>query len=633
MTDPIAPVLAAELARIRAVPPFDDLPETLLAELLAAARVQFFPRGAIVCHPKIAEGSPCAWVLRQGGVRASALAGDEAAGGEENTELLEAGAMLPLESLLLGAPPTRIYAAHEDSFLWRIEGAALDRLNGEPAFLRWLALAAQAANRQLRQVNAALLQSRQVADQALALPARSVGSEQLVWVAENAPVGDVAALMAERKIGSVLVGTPEAVAGIVTQTDLIRRAMASRLDCETPVGAIMTPGPASIDEGASVLDAALEMGRRRFRHLLVRDAEGPVVGIVSERDLFRAQQHGIASLQAPIDEARSVAEVVALAANLRAFATRVFRQGMAVTQFTRLVSSINDRLTRRLLELSVGDRHPDWRFCWLSFGSEGREEQGFVTDQDNGIVFVPPTPAATESLRAEYLLMAHAMNEALHAAGFERCKGDIMAGNPAWCLSLDEWQQKFSRWVRATTPTAILNSTIFFDFRPIGGDAELAERMRDHLLDEIRGNTIFLHMLAQNALEVPVPLGAINRFKTDGGEHKGTLDLKTQGTRLFVDIARIYALANGVRAANTEQRLATVGRRIKRSANAIEGDIAAFRFVQGLRLRRQLDSLRDGGNANRIDPYALNDLDQRMLRESLRQAQSLQDRLKLDYQR
>jgi CBS domain-containing protein len=388
-----------------------------------------------------------------------------------------------------------------------------------------------------------------------------------------------------------------------------------------------------IEDTASVLDAAIEMGKRHFRHLLVRNPEGPVVGMVSERDLFRVQQQGIAQLHAPIDEARSVEEIVHLAARLREFTQRVFRQGMAVTQFTRLVSSINDRLTRRLLDLIVGDRHPDWHFCWLSFGSEGREEQGFVTDQDNGIVFVPPAPTNTEALRAEYLEMAHVMNEALHAAGFERCKGNIMAGNPEWCLSLPEWQRKFSSWVHGTTPTAILNSTIFFDFRPIYGDFALAEQMRDHLLEEIRGNTIFLHRLAANALEVSVPVGTMNRFKTDGGEHKGTLDLKTQGTRLFVDIARIYALANSVRAANTAQRLETVGKRIKRSANAIGGDIAALRFITGLRLRRQLDSLEDGKDANRLDPYALNDLDQRMLRDSLRQAQSLQERLKLDYQR
>jgi CBS domain-containing protein len=631
MLETTASVMAAEVERIGAMPPFDRLPPALVADVLAQSSVVFHRHGTIVCHPRIAESSHCLWMVRQGSVRAAALGDDAAAAVGE--EILGVGAVLPLESALSGGPAWRVYTTNEDSFLWRIDGEPLERLLAEAAFLRWLASELQAANQRLREANATLLHGRQLADQALALPVRTLGNEAIACVPATTSIGEAAALMTERKIGSVLVGSVDAVEGIVTQSDLVQRAMATGMTYQTPIAAIMTAEPAAIEDTASVLDAAMEMAKRGFRHLLVKSAEGPVSGIVSERDLFRAQQHGIAHIQTPIDEAQSVDEIVDLAARIREFTARVFRQGMAVTQFTRLVSSINDRLTRRLLTLIVGERHPEWHFCWLAFGSEGREEQGFVTDQDNGIVFVPPSPADTERVRAEFLTMARTMNEALHAAGFERCKGNIMAGNPEWCLSLDEWQNKFSRWVRATTPTALLNATIFFDFRPIHGEAALAEQMRDHLLDEVRGNTIFLHMLAKNALEVSPPLGALNRFRTDGGEHKGTLDLKTQGSRLFVDVARIYALANGVRTANTEQRLATVGKRINRSVSAIDGDIAALRFIQGLRLRRQLDSLRDGSSANRLDPYALNDLDQRMLRESLRQAQSLQDRLKLDYPR
>ena len=153
--------------------------------------------------------------------------------------------------------------------------------------------------------------------------------------------------------------------------------------------------------------------------------------------------------------------------------------------------------------------------------------------------------------------------------------------------------------------------------------------MRDHLLDEVKGNSIFIHLLAINALEVAPPLGRLSRFATVNGK----IDVKTQGTRLFVDIARIYALHCGVKAVNTEQRLALVGQRIKRSVSAIQGDIAAFHHVQTLRLQRQLASLSDGESANSLDPYALDELQQRILRESFRQADSLQERLKLDYKR
>jgi CBS domain-containing protein len=225
------------------------------------------------------------------------------------------------------------------------------------------------------------------------------------------------------------------------------------------------------------------------------------------------------------------------------------------------------------------------------------------------------------------------MNQALQCCGFELCKGNIMAGNPKCCLSLDEWRRKFSRWINATTPTAILNATVFFDFRGIYGNRNLVERLRDHLFQEIRGNTICLPILAASALAVGPPLSTWNRFQTDDGEGGKTIDLKTRGSRLFVDAARVFALAKGARTVNTEQRLRAVGRQLRRAPTTIEGDVAAFRFIQAVLLRRQLDSPKEGKAANRLDPYTLNDLEQRMLLESLRQAQSLQARLKREYRR
>jgi CBS domain-containing protein len=625
------PLLASELERIAALPPFDAIPTSHLAGILAEAEIVFFRHGQIICHPAMAESETRLWLVRRGSVHAMPI--DEEHTHAPPAELLRVGALFPLESALSREFAPRVFTTAEDSSLWEISGAVLQRLLSEPAVLRWIAHWLHAANAILRRTVTGLQRSRQAADQALALPARAAGQEGLVCVPAQTRLKEVAELMATRRIGAVVIGVPEAVVGIVTQTDLIRRAIAAGLDYAAPVASIMTPQPAMIDSTTTVLDASLDMARHGFRHLLVREPEGPVVGIVSERDLFHIQLQGIGHVFQPIDAANSVDEIAALASRTREFAMRVFRQGMAVNQFMRLISSINDRLTQRLLTVIRGESASQRDFCWLAFGSEGREEQGFVTDQDNGIVFVPPPSADLAMVRAGYLEMAGRMNQALQHCGFALCKGNIMAGNPAWCLSLDEWKDKFSRWIHATTPTAVLNATIFFDFRGIYGDNELVERLRDHLFDQIAGNTICLHMLAANALRVAPPLGKWNRFKTDGSEATGTLDLKTHGSRLFVDAARVFALAAGARTANTEQRLRAVGTRIRRAPTAIEGDIAAFRFIQTVRLRHQLDSLEDGTTANRLDPYMLNDLDQRMLLESLRQAQSLQTRLKLDYSR
>ncbi len=104
--------------------------------------------------------------------------------------------------------------------------------------------------------------------------------------------------------------------------------------------------------------------------------------------------------------------------------------------------------------------------------------------------------------------------------------------------------------------------------------------------------------------------------------------------RVFVDCARILSLSAGVGAVSTVERLRLTGPRIRMSEDDVAAAIDAFHFVQMLRLRAQ-DSLDRGAGAsepNRIDPDTLNSLDRRILKESLRQARKLQNRVGLDYQ-
>ncbi|MEO5699227.1 MAG: DUF294 nucleotidyltransferase-like domain-containing protein [Casimicrobiaceae bacterium] len=538
--------------------------------------------------------------------------------------------MFPAGGLLGAAERFRVYSADDDCYLWRIDMAELAPWRAEPAVMQWAAWQLYEDQLRLRRMTAELTRARQHADHALAMPARSVGAADVVCVPSSASIASVAALMVEKSIGSVIVGSVAAVEGIATQTDLIARGLARGAPQDTPIAQVMTPDPRMIEATASVLEAGLEMAEHGIRHLLLRGTEGRVLGIVSERDIFRAQQAGITNVFRPIDEARSLPELVAAAQRSRQFGERVFRQGMEVSQFTALMSSMNDRISRRVLDM-LGTGRKLAPFCWLAFGSEARDEQGFVTDQDNGIVFAPEAGRDVEAARQDLLEFARAGNAALDACGFSLCKGNIMASNPELCLTLGEWQAKFSDWIRTTTPKALLNATIFFDLRAVHGVVGLGEALTDHLLGDVKGNTIFLHHMTVNALAVAPPIGRFSGFATARGQDHGTIDLKTQGTRLFVDVGRIYGLAHGIRTANTVSRLRIAGQQTRRAPAAIGGDIAAFRFTQSLRLRRQLDALRDGGAANRINPHALDELQQRILRESLRQAGSLQERLALDF--
>ena len=341
------------------------------------------------------------------------------------------------------------------------------------------------------------------------------------------------------------------------------------------------------------------------------------------------------ALKDHVDAAKQAFDLRQSAADVRQLAFNMLAQGIGAEQLTQFISALNDALTRRIIALNL-ERHDfsGIAWCWLAFGSEGRDEQTFSTDQDNGIVFACDDFHDREELKLRFLAFAREVNADLDRCGFPLCKGNIMASNPQWCLSLDEWKEQFSKWIRVPQPEALLNATIFFDFRALYGQADLAESLRRHLLDLTASNALFLRAMAHNALDVGPPLGTFRDFVTDlDPDHPGRIDLKKYGARLFVDAARIYALATGVHNTNTVQRLRLAAARQNAKAEEVGAMVEALHFIQLLRLRHQYLEGEPGRQGdNHIDPEQLNELDRRILKESFRQARKLQNRLKLDYQ-
>jgi CBS domain-containing protein len=354
------------------------------------------------------------------------------------------------------------------------------------------------------------------------------------------------------------------------------------------------------------------------------------MGVVSEKDLFALQRLGVGNIAAALAEAQDLETLVAAADDIRKLARMLMAQGLEAEQLTRLISELNDQLSQRILYLAFADAGlEDISWCWLALGSEGRLEQTLLTDQDNGLIFAPPQGVSAEELRQRLLPVARQINEWLAACGFPLCKGEIMAGNPKWCLSLEEWRDTFSEWLFRGDAPVLLNASIFFDFRALAGDVGLALTLREWLNEKIKGNRRFLKLMTLNALGNRPPLGLVRNFVTDGeGEEAGTMDLKLHGTTLFVDAARIFALAAGTFETSTVARLRAAAATWKLDGAEVEGWIEAFHHIQQLRLRQHQQQLEhDQAMTNRVDPKDLSTLDRTFLKEALRQAKKLQSKL------
>ena len=465
-------------------------------------------------------------------------------------------------------------------------------------------------------------------------PLRSLASGTPVVVPPSATLRDVLYLISQGREDAVVVADEAShlPLGLVTLRELLHVITFERGELDAPVAAYMTGAPLTVAADSPAHRAKVLMAKKGVGHILLVEPDGCLCGLVSQTDLLGLRAGGAEALIASIAVARDV-EAMALAADrVRRRGAELFAAGMGVESLCQWMSGLNDLVGMRIIELIEDEFDlPAVPWCWMLFGSEGRLEQTFATDQDNGLIFEPGEPGDTETLREAFLPFAQAVNQALHHCGFERCRGNVMAGNPDWCLGVDEWKGRFSVWLRVPEPEALLHGTIFFDFRPLYGSYELVDRLRVWLMSEAPDHPRFLRALAEDALIVSPPLGWAGQFVyAKNRDFPHTIDLKLHGARPFVDAARIWGLSNGLWATNTADRLRAAAIVTSRSSEDTSAEVEAFHLVQRFRIHQQL-ATSDRDRANRVDPSDLNELHRLMLKEALKQARKLQLRLRQDY--
>uniref|UniRef100_Q47FJ8 Cyclic nucleotide-binding protein n=1 Tax=Dechloromonas aromatica (strain RCB) TaxID=159087 RepID=Q47FJ8_DECAR len=622
------------LAFLRNHAPFNKMQPDALQRFAEKAQIAFYPAGSQIIGPD--SGDVRFFYLIESGKVQARQAG-EVTVTEYSILSLGAGESFPIGAVTAGRPSTNVYTAVEDTFCYQLPAEDfLALMSSSPEFnlfcTKYIASLLDQSRRQL-QLQFAQRASEQ---QTLNSPLAGIGSRSPVTVSPDTPLRAALETMSQAGVGSlVIAGEDRKAVGVFTRTDLLDRVVLADLPLTTPIAQAMSQNPFMIEEHATAYDAMFAMATHGIRHVLVTDAEGKLTGVVSERDLFSLQRVGLRQIRQAIDGAHNVEVLQHAAADVRQLSFNMLAQGVGAEQLTQFISALNDALTRRVIQLNLEKHNFDGiEWAWLAFGSEGRDEQTFSTDQDNGIVFLPPEGASEEALKQRFLAYALDVNKDLDRCGFPLCKGNIMASNPQWCLTLEQWKDQFANWIRVPHPDALLNATIFFDFRALFGKAELAEIMRRHLLAQTAANPMFLRAMAKNALDVEPPLGKIRDFLTDlEPDHPGKIDLKKYGSRIFVDVARIYAMASGVHNTNSIQRLRLASQRLSIRSEEINAVLEGLNFIQLLRLQHQYLEGEPGTQGdNLIDPDTLNELDRRILKESFRQARKIQTRLKLDYQ-
>ncbi|MFF0654752.1 MULTISPECIES: CBS domain-containing protein [Micromonospora] len=113
-----------------------------------------------------------------------------------------------------------------------------------------------------------------------------VMTRQVVYLSADTPLDEAARVMKESDIGDVVVTDGATLAGMLTDRDIVVRAVAERADPgTTTIGSIITREVVMIEQHCTANEAAALMRERNIRRVLVCDSDRKLVGIVSLGDL------------------------------------------------------------------------------------------------------------------------------------------------------------------------------------------------------------------------------------------------------------------------------------------------------------------------------------------------------------
>lgn len=122
--------------------------------------------------------------------------------------------------------------------------------------------------------------------ESMAIHVRDVMTKQVVSLPGETTVDEAAAAMRAADVGDVVVTEGPALAGIVTDRDIVVRVVADHQDpAATTIGSIASHDLVMIEQDTAIEQAANLMRERAVRRLLVCDADRRLVGIVSLSDL------------------------------------------------------------------------------------------------------------------------------------------------------------------------------------------------------------------------------------------------------------------------------------------------------------------------------------------------------------
>jgi CBS domain-containing protein len=381
-------------------------------------------------------------------------------------------------------------------------------------------------------------------------------STNLVTCTEETQIKVLANAMSLNSVGCILVTKNGLPIGIITDKDLRNKVATGMVPITKNAKAIMSTPVITYPKELTITQAQMALMKSRISHLCLTEdgtTDTPAVGILSKHDVMVALGNNPSVLMRAIKRATDSKRLRTIRHSITNLLQGYLEQNIPMGLVSKIISELNDATIKQVIQVCIGQMEtlPPAKFTWLAMGSQGRGEQLLTTDQDNAILYEDVPEDKKEETQSYFLALGNRISVELNHIGFEYCPAEMMASNPLWCHSLQEWKEVTSHWMGNPGPDEVLLSSIFFDFNVTYGEKALADELSLHIFENAKKYPQFLTHLASGALQNPSPSGFFRDFLVEqDGAHKDFFDLKLRALMPIIDAARVLILSHSIKSIN-----------------------------------------------------------------------------------
>ncbi|MBS1534620.1 MAG: CBS domain-containing protein [Bacteroidetes bacterium] len=451
----------------------------------------------------------------------------------------------------------------------------------------------------------------------------------------TALIKDVAQLMTDNLVNSVIVSDKNMPIGIVTDTDMRSKVATGRFSFTTTIDKIMSAPVITVPENVSLAEAQLLMLQGNVTHLCVTQDgtdKSEIKGVIAEHDLIVAQASNPGVLIKEIKRSQDAKDLKRVRGKLTDMIQTSLNKNIPLTHINNITGEINLAIIKRSVELSILEiGSSPARFALLSIGSQGRKEQLLLTDQDHILVFEDVAAEKYRDVKDYFLKLSKKVVSILEKVGYAPCPNGHLSSNILWCKSLTDWIKQYENWMN--TPGEISNeiSSIFFDYEIAYGEPKIEEAITEVIFNNVRKKKLFFDYLGNDALRKPSALTFFKKFALEEeGPNKDKFDIKTRGLMPLIDGARLFTMSLHIKGINnTYLRFKQLAMVDSKNAEIFLNCAEAFQALSKIRVTEGMKN-DDSGQYINIEQLSKNDRE--ILKNSLLPMRDLEELIKDSFQ-